>query len=359
MTQDGKGLAASWEAFCAELGKAGAVLDRADAPHDAVTQAEGLRYLSRVTRAALDMLVESSDVEAPRFFQLSNETIKIGADNPDNIYLSAQISGGCTYRLWGNRGGAPYMSFGTKANRYAIDGTMASTGELEDKQVHFDADGNFEIFVSPTQAKGDWLPTKPDSTMLLVRQTFTDKSSQKPASVHIECTSSTGPLPPLTPEKITKGLAGVNGFVKGTVNTFADWSKIFMANPNRIMLNDQSFFQNAGGDHNIVYLFGYWKLQPDEAWVIETDVPECRFWNFILQNWWLESLDYRTNPNVWTNIHKAKIDGDGKLRIVVSPKPLGFGNWIDTAGHREGTSLLRWISAKSAPIPDCKVIKIG
>ena len=88
-----------------------------------------------------------------------HETAKIGADNPDNIYMNASISGARTYRLTGTRGTAPILSFGTKANRYAIDGTMASTGELDSADMTFGPDGSFEITVGPRASAGNWLPT--------------------------------------------------------------------------------------------------------------------------------------------------------------------------------------------------------
>jgi hypothetical protein len=50
----------------------------------------------------------------------------------------------------------------------------------------------------------------------------------------------------------------------------------------------------VGGDPNIFYYHSYWSLQEDEALLIEIEgVPECRFWNLQLNNYWIESLDYR------------------------------------------------------------------
>ena len=133
---------------------------------------------------------------------------------------------------------------------------------------------------------------------------------------------------------------------------------MFMARPNLLLPWDQSFFQKAGGDPNIFYLHGYWSLKPGQAWVIRTPVPECRFWNFQLDNWWMESLDYTNNPRVWTNSRKAKLEADGRLALVVADRDPGFGNWIDTADHTAGTALLRWIGATEHPVPVCEVITI-
>lgn len=348
-----------WVSFCEELAKAAAVLRRPQAPRTELDQVEGIRYLSRLTRTALEMALESSDPDFPRFFQLSNETIKIGADNPDNIYHNAVISGDRTYRITGHRGNVPYLSFGTKANRYAIDGTMASTGELDAKDMVISSDGSFEIVVSRERnGAPNWLPLQSDSTMLLVRQTFLDKSAETPASLRIEAVGGPAVPAPLTQEKLTQALRTVTAFVAGTANTFAKWSEMFMERPNELLPWDQSFFQKAGGDPSIYYLHGYWALKPGQAWVIKTRVPDCRFWNFQLDNWWMESLDYRTRPNVWINPKKAKLDADGTLTLVVADRDLGFGNWIDTAGHDNGTALLRWIGASEHPLPTTEIITL-
>ena len=49
-----------WEAFCDTLKQAGELLTADGVPQDEQTQAEGLRYLSRIARAALEWYVAVS-----------------------------------------------------------------------------------------------------------------------------------------------------------------------------------------------------------------------------------------------------------------------------------------------------------
>ena len=51
----------SWSDFCDLLKAAGEVLTREGSPADPLTRAEGLRYLSRLTRAGLEAFVEHND----------------------------------------------------------------------------------------------------------------------------------------------------------------------------------------------------------------------------------------------------------------------------------------------------------
>jgi hypothetical protein len=144
--------------------------------------------------------------------------------------------------------------------------------------------------------------------------------------------------------------------VHGTAATFAGWTELFMTRPNELPDFGQEMFQRAGGDPEIFYLHGYWTLKPGEAWVIETEVPDCPYWNFQLDNWWMESMDHAHKITV--NKHTATLEPDGSVTIVIAEKEPGWGNWIDTTGHTSGTALLRWLGASSHPIPRCRVVRL-
>jgi hypothetical protein len=62
--------------------------------------------------------------------------------------------------------------------------------------------------------------------------------------------------------------------------------------------------------------------------------------------------------NTYVNNHGGRLNDDGTLTIVVSATDPGYGNWISTGFHGEGTALLRWVSAENHPLPTCKVVKI-
>jgi hypothetical protein len=341
----------AWSRFCQALEKAGeVVLSGPDTPLD---RAEGYRYLARLTREMLYSCLDNADPDFPRFHEL--DLVKIGADNPDNVYLSANIRGDRTYWITGTRGTIAYFSIGSKANRYAKDGTMASTGELSDADLTIAPDGTVEIIASAAEQDGNWLPLAPDSTGLVVRQTYLDRATEVPGTWHIEQIG--GPAEPagLTPEFLGKALGRAALSVHGTAATFAHWTRTFMTRPNELPDFGQEMFQRAGGDPEIFYLHGYWTLEPGEAWVIETDVPDCPYWNFQLGNWWMESLDHHRKITV--NKHTAALSG-GRLTIVVAAEDPGVGNWIDTCGHSSGTALLRWLGASEHPIPKCRVVPL-
>ena len=71
----------------------------------------------------------------------------------------------------------------------------------------------------------------------------------------------------------------------------------------------------------------------------------------------MESLDFR-HHDIHVNKHTANYDADGSITIVLAACNPGYGNWIDTAGHDQGTMLLRWIGATDHPLPETRVVKI-
>ena len=91
--------------------------------------------------------------------------------------------------------------------------------------------------------------------------------------------------------------------------------------------------------------------------MIEFTPPDCDTWNFQLNNYWMESLDYRYFP-ISINKHTAVMGSDGKIKIIVSATNPGLPNWIDTCGHPEGTMCLRWYrlrQGESPVVPACRV----
>ena len=347
----------SWAEFCDTLKRAGEVVLRDGSPHDAFDRAEGFRYLSRLTRVALESYIEFADPRAPAFRRPSHETVKIGADNPDNYYQSAAISGAHEYRIRGSRGTVHYLGFGTYVGNYGAAGRMGQSGYLEGEDLEIDSDGRFEIRLSCERREGNWLAMEPDSSSLIVRQTFRDRTREQIADLTIERVDADGPPEASTPEFVDQGLGAAAAYVLGTASLFADWAEGFAKHPNQLPRFDPSVARAAHGDPNICYFHGYWELAAEEALLIEVTPPPCAYWNFQLNNHWMESLDYRYHP-IAVNHHGARTEPNGSVRIIVADRDPGVGNWIDTAGHRRGTMCLRWVGAEQHPEPATRVVKL-
>jgi hypothetical protein len=348
----------SWAEFCDGLKSAGDIILRDTSPYDPFDRAEGFRYLSRLTRVALESFIEFADPAAPVLRRPAHETVKIGADNPDNYYQSASISGRYEYRIRGKRGTVHYLGFGTYVGNYGSGGRMGQSGYLEGKDLEIQPDGSFEIILSCDERPGNWLPMEPDTSSLIVRQTFQDRATETIAGLQLQRSGSHGPPRPISAASIDRGLAAASAYVAGTATLFSDWSEGFAKHPNQLPKFDPAVARAAHGDPNICYFHGYWELGPDEALLIEVTPPECEYWNFQLNNHWMESLDYRYH-RIAVNHHGAKYREDGSVQILVAHQDPGVDNWIDTAGHSRGTMCLRWIGAESHPEPKTRVVKLA
>ena len=346
----------AWREFCDTLARAGEVILRDPSPDTPLDRAEGFRYLSRLARLSLEKFVEHADPAAPSFYRLSHETAKIGCDNPDSFYQNAEIDGRFEYRLRGTRGSVAYLGFGSYYGAYGGEGRSGCSGYLEADELELSADGSFEIAISARERPGNWLPMEPDTCMLIVRQNFLDKESEIAADLTIERVGDGAAPAPLDPARLGRAFHDAGQFVLGTAALFADWAEGFAAHPNELRPLDPARTLGAHGDPNIFFHMGYWQLAPDEALVLDLEPPDCQYWNFQLNNYWMESLDYRHHV-IHLNKHTARRLADGRVRLVVAHEDPGVPNWIDTASHRQGTMGLRWVKAASHPTPSARVVK--
>lgn len=351
---------ASWSAFCEQLARAGAVLERDDLGTTAFDRAEGLRYLTRLVRAGLVAFAEASGPGHPVFRPLP-ELVKMGLDNPDNHYLSASIDPRRDYRIRGRRHTIHYLSFAAQSQNFAArERIRGGAGHLNDSELVLGDDGGFEIVASQREQPGNWLALTPDTKQILARQTFLDRARERPVELAIECVGVSGPPPPLDPARVPGQLQGAALYAAGCAQWFADWVVAFRerAPENAFHLPDAEEHRRVGGDPNVRLWLGTWRLAPDEALLVEATPPRCRYWNFQLGNVWAESLDSRFE-RVHLNSGQARLQGDGSFRLVVAHRDPGVPNWISTAGHTHGTMGLRWVLADALPEPRTRVVKLA
>jgi len=352
--------AEAWTEFCDLLKKAGDVILREELATSAFDRAEGLRYLTRLLRAGLDSFAETQGPEYPIFRPMA-DLVKMGLDNPDNYYVSASVNGRYRYRIRGKRGTIHYLSFAAQNQNFAArDKLSGGAGHLEDTELQLEPDGSFEIIASQAERPGNWLRLNPDTKQILVRQTFLDKATETPVEIAIECLDVEGPPPPLDPARVPGQLQGSALYAIGCAQWFYDWVLKFRdkAPANAFHLPDLENHRLLGGDPNIRMWLGLWKLAPDEALVIECMPPKCDYWNLQLGNIWAESLDYRFRK-VHVNNGSVAPNEDGSFQLIVAHEDPAHPNWLDTAGHDQGTMGVRWVRADSHPEPRCRVVKFA
>ena len=343
-----------WREFADAVAALGEIVERNAI--DEIDRAEGYRYLTRLLRGGLEATVESTGPAHPVVNTLPNQ-VKIGADNPDNLYQNIGVDGRYDYRITGRRNTVNYLGFGA----YGGGGSAgASSGEragyLEDHELAIAPDGSFEILASAQEQPGNWLRLLPDTRQIIVRQSYLERRVERAAELSVECISAPEPYPVLgSEERIRRQLLGAVGYAGGTATTFEAWTLGFMERPNEMSQRPKEELATNWSDPNIIFYHGYWTLERGQALLVSAVPPPCDYWNFQLNNWWMESLDYRFLP-VTVNKASARYEPDGSVRIVVAERDPGFGNWMDTAGHRHGTMGIRWVRAATDAQPRCEVV---
>ena len=349
----------AWEEFCDNLKAAGASLMYPGTPKDPFNQAEGVRYLTRLTRAGLEAFVEYNDPASPMLRRMVHETVKMGADNPDNYYFNAQIDGSkYEYRITGNRNSVHYFGLFTQNGDYGSTGGLAPCGQLDHNDIDYEPDGSFEVILSRGRRGKNWLKIVEETGLVIVRQTFLNRFEEVPAEIHIENIDRRQAPEPITPAMVDEGLKTAGMFVGGASLLFSRWAKGFQKHANTLPMFDPSTSNAAGGDPNIIYYHSYWKLGPEEMLVIEVKPPDCDSWNFQLNNYWMESLDYRYFT-ICINKSTAVYEPDGSVKVIVAHTDPGHPNWLNTCAHSEGTMCWRWYrinNGEKAIEPLCELI---
>jgi hypothetical protein len=111
----------------------------------------------------------------------------------------------------------------------------------------------------------------------------------------------------------------------------------------------------VGGARDIVYGNDWWTLDPDEAMVVEFEVPEARYWQIQLCDVWFRTMDWATRQT-GLNHAQSYVHADGRARFVIAHRDPGIQNWIDTSGHPEGMIQYRYIWSQNRPAPSVEIV---
>jgi len=353
-------LASAFDAWLKAQREAVELVLSCDQPGAPADWAEGYRWVTRLASLALEWFVEKGDPLRPTLFRAQDEFRKLMVDNPDVGYRFTPLVDSETYRFWGTRGDAPYLgiTIGTDLFRPRQPGQPVGTlSQHYIDQFTLGPDGEFEIFIGPTQRSGNWIKLESGAGQMSIRETFFDKRTTRHAVLNIERVGPPLPPPALDAATFATKLELASLFVAFVARTCCDMWEQSKSNLNRIAgasgahhVRAQEDQVRSHSDSDMVYMGGRWKISPDEALVVRIQPPEHEFlyWGLTLVNPWMESYDYRF-ANVATNNKRANADADGAWTIGIAARDPGLANWLDTGGRHEGFMLLRWVLAGDRP----------
>ena len=337
----------AWRDFCRSLESAGQTILETPGTEDPDVRAEGFRYLLGLVKVGIQQASEL-DPEQPRFIRIVDSDSKAGAENADNAYAHAHIRGDLAYRIWGSRGTVETFLIEIKEGFMQL-GDVRNFANLEASGLKTEADGSFEVFLGGERRGQNWLPLDPDAAQVLIRQYFCDWEREVPATFFIECLGREG----LAPAKLSADLAAkmldeAGRHIAGTASFWEEWVVALRQNYKRNEIAPAVFY--VGGADDIAYGNDYYELPADEAMVIEFQPPRAKYWAFQICDLWFKTTDW-PNRKASINHRQARLDADGRCRIVVAHRDPGISNWLDTAGAETGVLQYRWIWTEDNPKP--------
>ncbi len=302
-----------------------------------------------------------ADAEHPDWAPLWNPVYTL-QPNPDDIYLQSPIRGDLTYRVSGNRGTCKILSFTTQK---VLSGTVdempnpSGHNEVDCTDLGLEPGEDFEVIFSaqrPEGYAGKWAPIDPQAGGMMLRFRSYDWLNETDPVLSIECLDEVPPKPRLSPEEILARIQEMAKFPGRKTNLYY---RMQNGVKERVGFNVFEPIRYPGALVKQTYWPACFQLEPDEALIIETDLPGRRpYWNIQLNDPYFNALEYVYRLSS-TNGHYAKVSSDGRFRAVISLTDPGVPNWLDPAGYTEGGIYGRWYDCDTEPVPTIKRVKLA
>lgn len=337
MNDQDRTLGGTWDSFVDTLRKVGHDA-LASAPNDA-ERLDGLRFVLRQLAYREEQFIEFPRGTRPEFFEPESPTRKLFADCPDTIYRQVSVADGAVYRLTGTRGDSPYISF--TAYRAAVADRVVA--DLHDGELEIADDGTFELTLGGPEQGTNWLDLG-GAAFVIIREYCHDRTNGDHATFDIEQVSpELGHRAELDVDTFTTALDIIGLGLTWVNDATVRLSEELRLRPNTMNEGAAELVSEMAGTPHNHYQLCYVQLDEGQALELELDPPDCRYWSVHLNNWWLESPEFRDGQSVCINDSQAERQGDGTVRMLVGPDDPGTGNWLDTKARREVILLARYL----------------
>jgi hypothetical protein len=350
-----------------------------EVPETDIDLAEGYRWVTRLSRLALDWIVERSDPLHPQLFVLQDEYKKLLVDNPDVHYLFCVLDDSRSYRLVGRRGECAYlgMTFGTPFGQGQVGGRTGTQTQTHIDAFELGPNGEVDILIAPADQMPSPAPRnsvvlEPGTAQLAIRETHFVKAPDRLSSLRMVLVEDrerpVGP-PLLSSDDLAPKLefaAMFLTFVGGTAlqmwHDAATNMNTFGGTAGSVHVESQEDEVRSHSNAEMTYHGGRFRLEPGQALVVTVHQPDRPFvyWGLTLTSPWMESFDYRYTTTALNNVTARRSD-DGSWRVVIAAEDPGPGvdNWLDTGGRLEGYMLVRWCLADDPPHPTCELVSVA
>jgi hypothetical protein len=307
--------------------------------------AEGFDYLAGSIRASLT-LAWAYQRDFPFFVASTGPYTKLGLDNPDALYFHAYLREDAEYVVTGRRGTTADLSFQVLAGDYSPVQVPDSLTAFDDRDIEIGPDRSFELRFGPPggrRAGRNYFALGPGSAMLIVREVYSDWSTEQRGTIAIRRGDLAGSAPPRPdPAAMAKRYRVAGKILISRLQTFLAFPQWFYLNLPPNTLTEPR--PTPGGLATQFSAVGHYDLRDDQAMIVTVPAAPknvAPYQGIQLGSMWYVSLDYIHHQTSLT-ADQARHDPDGKLRFVISEHDPGVANWLECTGHRRGYIQLRW-----------------
>jgi hypothetical protein len=344
----------AWREMCRRLEAVGERLVAGGFPSSPADRAEGFAHLAEQVVCWLAWSVGHADARHPQFHRQNDLVTQWGGPNADNVYRHARVDPALRYRIRGRMHGCDDFVLAVRAG-FMHQERWGTLLEVTASDIGIGRGDDFELLVG----EGGTVSLPEGAAMVSIREYYVDWRADEPATFTIECLDEAGPAGRVTGDELAAQFADAASSVEHSMGYWNEYMESA-----RAAGVDNAFAASqrvAKGLALARYGFCFWQLGPDEALVVETDVPAARYWSLQLYTMgWFEPID--PPGRITSRNHlQTTVGADGRVRAVVAGRDPGVPNWLDTGGRPEGLLTLRWFwpTGDGAPEPTATVMDLA
>ena len=287
---------AMWDSFADSLKRIGRQAIAA-APNEA-DQLDAVRFVLRQLAYREEQFLEFPRGARAEVFLPESPTRKIFADCPDTLYRQFNVIADGIYTVEGTVGDAAYVSF--TAYRSAVSDRVVA--DLHDGELDIDRDGRFTLTIGGPELEGNWLDLGDDGAFVIIREYRHDRDGGAMGEFAVtQVSPEPGPRDELRFETLAAALGIIGMGLEFSNDATVRLSESLRAEPN--VMSDAAgdlVSEMAGTPHNH-YQLATVRLGSGERLELELDPPDSRYWSVHLNNYWLESPEFRDGQRVCIN----------------------------------------------------------
>jgi hypothetical protein len=321
-----------------------------DFPDDDQGREECFRHLAQQALCWLEWSLGYGDPARPAFQRQNDLVTPWGGPNADNIYRHARVSPRHEYRVRGRMHSCEEFALAIREGFRHTD-RPATLTELTASDVGIHAGDDFELILGGEGDEPNRVPLPDRSIMCSIREYYFDWQPREPATFTIECVDGAPEPPPAYADSLHEAL-------DLTERSLVFWND-YMRDA-RAKQGDNSFGGKVDVPRGLQlsqFGFCFYDLGPDDALLVECEIPDARYWSFQLYGMhFFRAFDLERVTSL--NHRQASPGVDGRMHLVLAHRDPGVSNWLDTMGRQVGLLNYRHFWGSPLPTPQARVVAL-